>query len=510
MINGSEQKKIGGRAKKRKSQTENELMVSQTRKGKKPKAARAIETSFMEDDDVVHLRVDGADRDLFKSNEDTGSESDSDGDIDQEQNNCVNEQAITLSDKRKNRSQEAESSEDLSDGEITETDLTEQNEQLQTTKHLATSLDEVEDSVKQQLIGETIAKMMKQLMEDGRLLMDKETTKEKIKFNKQPKGKNLVEVMGSTSPVSELTIYENAVRDGTTVKRQSSSSEEAETSDDSIDKQLDLIRKSFNDLQLIFADVPDKTAWRIDKSQREKDDHQPSMSGYRGRVHEGRTQLNEERNDMTPEDRAARMVRQADSARAKIFNVSGKTDFPHENSGLIHSVLVDERYLSVASHIDVGLKNKIVKGEYINFARLLPMDKVTKQGEQRLQMVNRDGYTCFMPFESDLSGINSCARWDQAFRVFSDIYTRASPGKAMELIQYSHIIHTASQTYVWDNVYAYDKDFRMHIAENPGRSWAIILQQAWSLRLKDRIGARDFHKHNNYEGGYLSGGHKEI
>ena len=204
---------------------------------------------------------------------------------------------------------------------------------------------------------------------------------------------------------------------------------------------------------------------------------------------------------MTPEDRAARMVRQAESARAHIFDVSGKTDFPHENSGLIHSVLVDERYLSVASHIDVGLKNKIVKGEYVNFAHLLPSDKVTKQEEQRLQMVNRDGYTCFVPFESDVSGINSCTQWDQAFPIFSDIYTRASQGKVTELIQYSHIIHTASHTYVWDNMYAYDKDFRMHLAENPGRSWAIILQQAWYLRLKDRIGARDFHKHNNYEGG---------
>ena len=206
-INGSKQKKISGRAKKRKNQVENELIIPQTRKGKKPKAARAIEASFAEADDVIHLQVDGADRDLFKSNEETGSESNSDEDIEQEQNNCVNEQAITLSGKRKKRSQEAESSEDLSDGEIMETDLNEQNEQLQMTRHLATSLDEVEDSVKQQLIGETIAKMMKQLMEDGRLVMDKETTKERHKFNKQPKHKNSVTVMGSTSPVSELTIY---------------------------------------------------------------------------------------------------------------------------------------------------------------------------------------------------------------------------------------------------------------------------------------------------------------
>ena len=55
------------------------------------------------------------------------------------------------------------------------------------------------------------------------------------------------------------------------------------------------------------------------------------------------------------------------------------------------------------------------------------------------------------------------------------------------MIEYNHVIHTISSTYVWDNVYQYDKEFRMHMARNPERSWAIILQQAWSLRLKDKL-----------------------
>ena len=50
-------------------------------------------------------------------------------------------------------------------------------------------------------------------------------------------------------------------------------------------------------------------------------------------------------------------------------------------------------------------------------------------------------------------------------------------------------------TFVWDNVYLYDKEFRIHMSHFPGRSWAIILQQAWILRLKDKIkfdSANDF------------------
>ena len=49
------------------------------------------------------------------------------------------------------------------------------------------------------------------------------------------------------------------------------------------------------------------------------------------------------------------------------------------------------------------------------------------------------------------------------------------------------MIHTVALSYIWDNVYAYDKEFRRHMANFPQRSWAMILQQAWSLRLRDRL-----------------------
>ena len=32
----------------------------------------------------------------------------------------------------------------------------------------------------------------------------------------------------------------------------------------------------------------------------------------------------------------------------------------------------------------------------------------------------------------------------------------------------------------------YDRDFRLHLSRYPHRSWSVILQQAWMMRLKDR------------------------
>ena len=46
------------------------------------------------------------------------------------------------------------------------------------------------------------------------------------------------------------------------------------------------------------------------------------------------------------------------------------------NGELIHSVLVNESYSTIASHIDQSLRNKIMRGEYVDFARLMPRDRL--------------------------------------------------------------------------------------------------------------------------------------
>ena len=109
--------------------------------------------------------------------------------------------------------------------------------------------------------------------------------------------------------------------------------------------------------------------------------------------------------------------------------------------------------------------------------------------EGRMEIVNRNGRTYFIPAQDsreDHGTISNFSRWEQAFCIFSNIYCSKFPDRALELIQYNHIIHMAALTYTWDNVYLYDRDFRFHITKYPLRSWAVILQQSWMMRLKDR------------------------
>ena len=114
--------------------------------------------------------------------------------------------------------------------------------------------------------------------------------------------------------------------------------------------------------------------------------------------------------------------------------------------------------------------------------------------ETRMELVNRGGQTFFVPAKYGSgadNSISSFSRWEQAFRVFSNIFTNRYPERSSELIQYNHIMFTAAMTFQWENVYLYDREFRLHMSRFPNRSWAIILQQAWTMRMKDRITRRD-------------------
>ena len=153
---------------------------------------------------------------------------------------------------------------------------------------------------------------------------------------------------------------------------------------------------------------------------------------------------------------------------------------------LTPTAVVDEGYFVVGAHLSLELVNKIGKGEYVNFGKLLPKDKVVAEEECKFEMVIKNRKTFWTPASSS-TVINSFAKWEQAFRVYSNVYCKANPNRAAELIEYNNVIHTIAMAYTWDNVYTYDKEFRLHMAHYLQCSWAMILQQACSLCLCDRI-----------------------
>ena len=208
---------------------------------------------------------------------------------------------------------------------------------------------------------------------------------------------------------------------------------------------------------------------------------QPSCSGY---VPTPRAPPREVPQATAAEQQAEVMIREAKAGKATIFPPKGK-DFSY-NPNVPVMALMDQDYLVVGNHVDEATQFKIIAGQYVDFSKLLPKDKLFSD-DDKLELVIKNGKTYWSPV-SDAVTINNFTRWEQAFRVYSNIFTRGHPQKSGELIEYNQVIYSIAQTYIWENVYAYDKEFRLHMARHhPNRSWAIILQQAWSMNLRDRL-----------------------
>ena len=71
------------------------------------------------------------------------------------------------------------------------------------------------------------------------------------------------------------------------------------------------------------------------------------------------------------------------------------------------------------------------------------------EDDHRLEIVNKNGYTFLSPVaDREAVQITNYNKWEQAFRVYSNVLTARFPEKSTELLQYSHTIHTASMSYI--------------------------------------------------------------
>ena len=79
--------------------------------------------------------------------------------------------------------------------------------------------------------------------------------------------------------------------------------------------------------------------------------------------------------------------------------------------------------------------------------------------DSRIRVCQEEGETFLAPLKR-APNINSIKKWDSAFRIYTTIFTGASPERGTELLHYANIIHTAAANYPWENVAFYDFTFR--------------------------------------------------
>ena len=69
------------------------------------------------------------------------------------------------------------------------------------------------------------------------------------------------------------------------------------------------------------------------------------------------------------------------------------------------STAIDDNYIIMGGHLDQAIQDKIKKGEYVDFARLLPQDRVV-QDDHRMELINKGGQTYFVSIiDRDSAGV---------------------------------------------------------------------------------------------------------
>ena len=159
-------------------------------------------------------------------------------------------------------------------------------------------------------------------------------------------------------------------------------------------------------------------------------------------------------------------------------------------TGMVPNVLQyvdpDDDFFHTTCHVEASLREKIKRGEFVELEKLLT--KRTKHsrtdgGDQRMEIINKDGKAYLTPVTDRDSKITNVHRWDQAFRVYATIYSEGNPTRAAEIWQYVDVIHRAARAFNWENVANYDYVFRQLMAANPTRKWSKTYTQMWNLNL---------------------------
>ena len=135
---------------------------------------------------------------------------------------------------------------------------------------------------------------------------------------------------------------------------------------------------------------------------------------------------------------ADQMVLDAEKFRVAIKKPAGREVV--QNIQMFPATTIDDEFFHLTCHIDNALISKIEKGEFVDLERLLPKDptrRLSAVGDNRMELVNREGGTFFVPVsDREISRISGIRKWEQAFRVYAAIYSKTNPLRAAEIWQY--------------------------------------------------------------------------
>ena len=134
--------------------------------------------------------------------------------------------------------------------------------------------------------------------------------------------------------------------------------------------------------------------------------------------------------------------------------------------------------LGLQRPFDRSLEEKILRGEYVDFALLLP-DSLTHPQAPTLQFRLEDSSPTMV--RKKKSVIDSFHKWVDAFTTFMLVVVNAYPGRAAELIKYLQIISRAEAKFKGLTWRHYDEQFRRRTAQDLSLNWGLVDLELWTV-----------------------------
>ena len=88
------------------------------------------------------------------------------------------------------------------------------------------------------------------------------------------------------------------------------------------------------------------------------------------------------------------VIRDAESNKGRLFATPGNSnllEWGNVTDDAVRSFAYDDNYLVIGAHVEASLQHKIINHEYCDFAKLIPKGRVTKEEDNRLEIVSRGG-----------------------------------------------------------------------------------------------------------------------
>ena len=133
-----------------------------------------------------------------------------------------------------------------------------------------------------------------------------------------------------------------------------------------------------------------------------------------------------------------------------------------------------------------SLLRRIRRGEYVNFAHLLPSPPGVDPDHSRYTRRSRSpsparGGSHTREPQIPLPKITNIDSWLRAWTRYLLAVTHYGPAKAVQMIKYQDRIITAAERFSVDGWYSYDKAFRLKLSHDPSLRWDHLDGDLWAF-----------------------------